>query len=244
MDQQPTKKDLSIPASIVIAGLLIAGAVFLSTTAPAPSSNQEPSAEPQGSTTEKELAKMRPVESKDHIRGNRDAKVVVVEYSDFECPFCKGFHETMRQAVDEYGPSGKLAWIYRHFPIDSLHPVKARKEAAATECAAELGGNDAFWKFADRFFELTPSNNRTDIETVLPQIAREIGLDEKRFTECLASGRYDVHIEADLQNAMETGGNGTPWSIIVAPNGKRFPLYGAQNYATVKRLIELALKEV
>ncbi|MBI3938923.1 MAG: thioredoxin domain-containing protein [Betaproteobacteria bacterium] len=185
---------------------------------------------------------LRPVsKAQDHIRGNPGAPVTLIEYSDFECPFCKRFHATMKKVVEE--SNSKVKWVYRHFPLDELHPVKARKEAAASECAAELGGNDAFWKFADRFFELTPSNNKTNIDTVLPQIAREIGLDKARFASCLASGKYDRHIEEDYQNALATGGRGTPWSIIVSKSGKTYPLSGAQPYAAVKQLVELALRE-
>lgn len=184
---------------------------------------------------------MRPVsEGRDHIRGNPAAPVTLVEYSDFECPFCKSFHPTVKKVVDESG--GRVKWVYRHFPLDEIHS-KARKEAAASECAAELGGNDAFWKFADRFYELTPSNNRTDIDTVLPQVAREVGLDKARFASCLASGRHDRRVEEDLQNAGATGGRGTPWSIIVSKSGKTYPLSGAQPYASVKQLIELATRE-
>ncbi len=187
-------------------------------------------------------AAMRPVsKDRDHIRGNPAAPVTLVEYSDFECPFCKRFHSTVKQLVDE--SNGQLKWVYRHFPIDELHPAKARKEAAASECAAELGGNDAFWKFADRFYELTPSNNRTDIDKVLPQIAREIGLDSGKFASCLASGRHDQRVNEDQQNAVATGGRGTPWSIIVSKGGKMYPLSGAQPYATIKQIIELALQE-
>jgi len=183
-------------------------------------------------------AKMRPVsKTRDHIRGNPAAPVTLVEYSDFECPFCKRFHPTMKQLVDE--SKGQLNWVYRHFPLDELHS-KARKEAAASECAAELGGNDAFWKFADRFFELTPSNNRTDIDTVLPQIAGEIGLDKAKFASCLASGKFDQRVAEDLENAAATGGRGTPWSIIVSKSGKKYPLSGAQPYAAVKQIVDLA----
>ena len=137
----------------------------------------------------------------------------------------------------------QVKWVYRHFPLDEIHPVKARKEAAASECAAELGGNDAFWKFADRFYELTPSNNRTDIDKVLPQIAREIGLGEAQFASCLASGRHDRRVEEDYQSAVASGGRGTPWSIIVSKGGKKYPLSGAQPYASVKQLVDLALQE-
>jgi predicted DsbA family dithiol-disulfide isomerase len=113
----------------------------------------------------------------------------------------------------------------------------------ASECAAELGGNDAFWKFADRFFELTPSNNRTDIDTVLPRIAAEIGLDKARFAACLGSGRHDRRIAEDAQDAAATGGRGTPWSLIVSKSGKTYPLSGAQPYAAVKQLVDLARED-
>lgn len=191
--------------------------------------------------TEAQVAKMRPVsKERDHIRGNPEAPVTLVEYSDFECPFCKRFQPTLKRIVDESG--GQVRWVFRQFPLDQLHS-KARKEAVASECAAELGGNQAFWKFADRFYELTPSNNRTDIDVVLPQIAHEIGLDKSKFASCLASGRHDRRIAEDLQNASDTGGQGTPWSIIVSKSGKKYPLSGAQPYAAVKQVVDLARQE-
>lgn len=190
---------------------------------------------------QRQTAALRPVSSaRDHIRGNPQAAVTLVEYSDFECPFCKRFHGTVKQVVDQ--SNGKVRWVYRHFPLVEIHS-KAPKEAAASECAAELGGNDAFWKFADRFFELTPSNNKTDIDTVLPRVARDIGLDAARFASCLASGRHARRVEEDRQNALATGGRGTPWSIIVSKSGKTYPLSGAQPYAAVKQLVDLALEE-
>lgn len=196
----------------------------------------------EGREADERSKAMRPIsEGRDHIRGSPAAPVTLVEYSDFECPFCKRFHLSARDLMKEY--AGRVRWVYRHFPLDELHPVKARKEAAASECAAELGGNDAFWKFADRFYELTPSNNKTNIESVLPQIAREIGLDAAKFSSCLASGRHDKRVEEDVRNAIATGGRGTPWSLIVAKNGKTFPLSGAQPYAVMKQLVDLALQE-
>ena len=185
-------------------------------------------------------AALRPVSSNDHIRGNPAAPVTLIEYSDFECPYCKNFHGTLRKLVED--SKGKVRWVYRHFPLDQLHS-KARKEAAASECAAELGGNAAFWKFADRLFELSRSNNRTDIDKVLPQVAHETGLDMAKFKSCLASGRHDKRVEEDLQNAMATGGNGTPWSLIVSKSGKVHPLSGARPYPAVKQLVDLALED-
>lgn len=188
-----------------------------------------------------QAATVRPYAAgRDHVRGNPQAEVTLIEYSDFECPFCKRFHSTLDKVVKE--SNGEVKWVYRHFPIDQLHS-KARKEAAASECAAEFGGNAAFWKFADRFYELTPSNNGTDLETVLPKIARDIGLDPARFASCVASGKYDRRVEDDYQNAVASGGRGTPWSIVVSKNGKTYPLSGAQPYTTVRQLIDLARRE-
>jgi len=235
-----------VPVAILIAGGFIAAAVFMGggggNTAPVANTgdNQPTQAAPQptGSTDD-----VRPITAEDHIKGNPDAPIKIVEYSDFECPFCKRFHDTMNEVMDKYGESGEVAWVFRQFPLEQLHPVKAMAEAVASECANELGGNDAFWQFADRFFELTPSNNRTEIETVIPQIVREIGLDETAFQTCFESGKYDEKIQADIANAIETGGRGTPWSIVVGPNGQTFPLNGAQPLAAVEQLIELAKKE-
>jgi|SRR3989344_379198 len=238
MEEISKSNNLLVPIAIVIAGVLIAGAVYMGTNRAGTANNQQPQiAEQQQSG---DLEKMAAITSDDHIRGNPDATVKIVEYSDMECPFCKRFHSTMQQVADEYG--GKIAWVYRHFPLDSIHS-KARTEAMAVECANELGGNDAAWKFIDRWFELTPSNNQTDIQTVLPQIAREIGLDESQFASCLTSGKYDTHVQENLDNAIATGGDGTPWSIVVTKSGKKYALSGAQPYAAVKQLIDLALQE-
>ena len=226
------QQNYAIPVAIVLAGALIAGAVYLAY---------------QGSTsatTQKEtgdVSAMRPVGLDDHIVGNPDAPVVIVEYSDFECPFCKGFHSTVQQIINEYGKDGKVAWVYRHFPLDQLHS-KARKEAVAAERANELGGNDAFWKYANRFFELTPSNDQTDIATVLPKIAREIGLDEAKFSSCLSSGKYDSRIQSDLDNAIASGGQGTPFSIVLVEGQDPTPVSGALPYEQMKQLIEAALQ--
>ncbi|HEY4512581.1 MAG TPA: thioredoxin domain-containing protein [Candidatus Paceibacterota bacterium] len=110
---------------------------------------------------EKTLPNMVAVTSADHIKGSLSASVKIVEYSDLECPFCKRFHTTMQEVMNTYNKDGKVAWVFRHFPLAQLHS-KAPKEAEATECAAELGGNDGFWKFVDKINEITPSNNKLD----------------------------------------------------------------------------------
>ena len=103
---------------------------------------------PQGVTKldSAKVSSLPKVISSDHFRGNKNASVKLIEYSDFQCPYCQRFHPTMQQMLSEY--SDKVAWIYRHFPLDSIHP-QARPAALASECVFELGGDEAFWKFAD-----------------------------------------------------------------------------------------------
>jgi protein-disulfide isomerase len=137
-----TKNNLAVPIAIVIAGALIAGAVYLGGRGDTTGITSPTEAQQEQAQLSASLNNMAPITSADHIRGNPNAPVKIVEYSDMECPFCKRFHPTMQQTVDEY--DGKVAWVYRHFPLDSIHS-KARSEAIATECAGELGGNDMFW---------------------------------------------------------------------------------------------------
>ena len=241
-ETQPPKQqnNLSIPVAIIIAGVLIAGAVYLGTSKGAPTTavnNQQPQQAPQQTG---DLDQMAAISAGDHVRGNPDAPVKIVEYSDTECPFCKRFHGTMQEVMNEYGKGGKVAWVYRHFPLDQLHS-KARKEAVALECANEQGGNDKFWSYADRLYEITPAINGLD-PAELPKIAQFVGLDTAKFNTCLASTKYDKHIEDEVQNAQATGGNGTPWSIVVGKDGKKYPLSGAQPLSAVKQLIDLASK--
>lgn len=238
IQKQAQSNKLLIPFAIVIAGIIIAGTLKF----PRERGSDALVSQTKVVTEKVEgLENMNPITGSDHIFGNPNAPVKIVEYSDFECPACKLFQTIMIRVMDDYGKSGKVAWVYRQFPIDLLHPLNARKEAVASECAAELGGNDSFWKFANRFFEYSLSNDETDAESVISQVAREIGLNETEFASCLASGKYDAHIQEDIDNANATGGRGTPWSIVVAPNGKKYPLSGVWPEATIKQLIDRAL---
>ena len=234
------KKNL-IPSAILIIVLVAAGAFVLGRIDL--SKGEKPTNEDTTVTQKLELLKgMRPVSSEDHLLGNPNAPIKIVEYSDFECPFCKTFEQTMNQVMNDYGKSGKVAWVYRHFPLDNIHP-KSDKEAEASECAAELGGNNAFWAYAEKIFEVTPSNNGLD-PALLPQIAKEIGLDQKKFTDCLNSGKYSAKVEVDYQNGLSIGVGGTPFSVIMLPNGKLYPIEGGQPYEQVKGILDLFLQQI
>lgn len=232
----------SIPGAIVLAGLIIAGAIFF-TRAPVRSVEREeearsPSvagaAEPSPTLSKVTLRSVD--QSRDHIRGKEDAPITLVEYSDTECPFCKRFHSTAQQALQEY--PGKVRWVYRHFPLDALHS-KARKEAEATECAGEQG---KFWEYVDRLFAVTPSNDGLDLAK-LPEIARDAGLDVTAFSQCLESGKHAPRVAEDLQDATNAGGQGTPYTVILGPKGETIPFSGAQPYQNLKQVIEQLLAQ-
>lgn len=235
-----------VPASIIIAGAFIGAALYFGSSAPTPTAvtteNNQPAVAQQPESTGSTDA-VRPVDETDHIKGDANAPIKIVEYSDFECPFCKRFHDTMN-AVLTNEENSDVAWVFRQFPLEQLHPIKAQRAAVASECAAELGGRDAFWAFTDGYFaDPSTGNNRTNQDVLIPELAGAAGLDMDAFNECLASGTYDDHIAADIQNAIETGGRGTPWSILIAPNGKTFPINGAQPQAAVEQLISIARQE-
>lgn len=151
-------------------------------------------------------------EERDHVYGSPDARLTLIEYSDFECPYCKRFHPTAKQAVDAYG--GKVNWVYRHFPL-AFHNPLAQKEAEAAECAGEIGGNEGFWRYADTLYERTRSNGKGfPIDGLVP-LAGELGLDETRFAECFESERHARRVAEDFEEGQAIGISGTPGNVLL-----------------------------
>lgn len=173
----------------------------------------------------------------DYFKGAEDAPITIVEYSDTECPFCKRFHDTMNQVIESYGDSVK--WVYRHAPLDSLHR-KARREAMALECAGDVGGNNGFWDYTDELFARTPSNDGL-ADSELFVIAKDVGLNESKFRNCLESEKFADAVQADLEDAQRAGLRGTPYSVLIAGDQK-IPISGAQPFAQVEQLIQSLIK--
>lgn len=225
------KQSLSVPIAIIVAGALIAGGIYFSgrnNTAPVGTNKPGPTVDE---------SRIKPIGAGDHVLGNPNAEIVMVEYSDIECPFCKQFHTTLHTLMTEYGTEGKLAWAFRHFPVHT----NSIKEAEAAECAAEIGGNEAFWKYIDEIFERTTSNNGLDL-ALLPVIAGDIGIDTTKFNACLSSGKYKTKIEQDREDVIAAGAQGTPYTVLFA-KGERIPItQGALPYKDMKNIIEAILK--
>jgi protein-disulfide isomerase len=228
-----------IPIAIIIAGGLIAGGIYMTGT------SQKAGTAPLGA--QKANIVVEPVTTADHVLGDpKTAKVTIIEYSDLECPFCKTYHETLSKIYDENKASGKLAWVFRHAPIVELHS-KAPKEAEATECAAELGGNAVFWKYLSELFATTPTNNGLNQEK-LYEIASNSGLDSKAFKKCLDSGKYAMKINEQIMASKKAGVEGTPYAVLVM-DGKNVPLVdkdgngmGALPYPQMKQIIDQLIK--
>jgi len=197
--------------------------------AQAPSAPNRPAAPvPSGSVP--------PLTKADHVRGS--GSVTLVEYSDIECPYCKRFHPTMLQVMNEF--KGKVKWVYRHYPL-SFH-ANAQKEAEATECANELGGNDAFWKYLDALFERTTSNGNGFALDALVPLAKELGLNESKFKTCLDSGKYAQHIQDETNSGSAAGVSGTPGTFIIGKDGQAQLIPGALPFEQIKTAIDAALR--
>ncbi len=177
------------------------------------------------------------LKASDHIRGNVDAKVTLVEYSDFECPFCKSFEPTIQGLLKTYGD--KIRLVYRHFPL-SFH-ANAQKEAEASECIAELGGNDAFWKYVDTIFERTTSNGTGFALDKLGPLAAELGVNQTEFQTCLDSNKYEQLVKDQIADGTTGGVSGTPSTFIINPKGETQILVGAQPIEAFKTEIDKAL---
>lgn len=181
-----------------------------------------------------------PPSKDDYVYGNPDAPVALIEYSDFECPFCKRFHTTAKQLVDD--SKGQVKWVYRHFPLASHNPG-AQKQAEAAECAAEQGGNDAFWKYTNAIYTRTASGGKGFPLAQLEPLATEIGLDAKAFSACLDSGRMAAAVEQDLESGTQAGVNGTPGNILLhVESGRAIAVHGAQPYEMLQEAVNALIK--
>jgi protein-disulfide isomerase len=233
MQPSASNNSLLTPIAIIIGFAMIAIAIYFSGMGSSKTPTQ-PVTNGQA-PIKTETADIRPVDGTDFVRGNPNAPIMIVEYSDYDCPFCQVFHQTMTQIINEYGPSGKVAWVYRQFPIPSLHP-NAPKISEAALCVGDLAGAEAFWKFSDLVFGDREVNQPTNM-TKLAEYATTAGADSNAFTTCLNSGRMKDAVDKSVTEAQEMGIVGTPHSVILVGN-QQAVIEGAQPYTAVRQIIE------
>lgn len=168
------------------------------------------------------------------VRGNLDAPITIVEYSDYQCPFCSRHHtQTFPQLMENYIDTGKVRYVFKDFPLTSIHP-QAIKAAEAARCARNVAGDAAYWEMHDRLFEDQDAwSGNPEYLAIFEGYGADMGLDQAAFKECLGSGRTVDAILADLEEAAGYGVSGTPAFFV---NGQ--PLQGAQPYEAFAQLIE------
>lgn len=195
---------------------------------------QAPQAPTLGKLPEDRAKKIPQVTDSDHVRGNRQARVFLIEYSDYQCPFCQRFHPTAQQVLEEY--KDQVAWVLRDFPLEQIHP-QARPAANAAECVADVAGEDAYWKFSDEIF----ANQQTALSD-LAGTAVKVGVNRGAFQSCFDAKKFDEEVNKDYQGGLSAGVTGTPGNFIVNQKGEAWFIPGAYPYDQLKPLIEEALK--
>jgi protein-disulfide isomerase len=169
-------------------------------------------AQRQAQSQERAKAARKVNSGRDHIRGEAGAEVSLIEYSDFECPFCKRFHGTPTSLMGRY--AGRINWVYRHYPLDFHNPA-AHREAIASECAAQVGGKEAFWQYADAVFNQTQSDGKgLPADDSVEVIAVRLGMNRARFMRCLEDPASAKRVDEDLADGAAVGISGTPTTLI------------------------------
>ncbi|MBI2062667.1 MAG: DsbA family protein [Candidatus Yanofskybacteria bacterium] len=217
-----------LPGAILLAALIISGTLFYTRGGMGTAQIGD-----SGTKTERVDVK---IGSGDHVLGNKDAKVTIVEFSDFQCPFCRSFWSgTLPQIKRDYVDTGKAKFVYKHYPLD-FHSG-ARPAAEASECANDQG---KFWEFHDKVFEEQAKLGQGTIQFGKPEIVKWAGVIElnmSQFNECFNSGKYAQHVSDDMAQGSKAGVGGTPTTFI---NGQK--IVGAQPFANFQAVIEGLLK--
>lgn len=182
----------------------------------------------------------------DPVLGDKNAPVTIIEFSDYECPFCKRhFDETFPQLVKSYVDTGKVKIVFRDLPL-SFHDPMATKEAVAANCAREQGGDSKYFQYHHEIFTRTKSNGNGLSEADLTTIATGLGLNLNSFNTCLTDPTQEEEVKKDLTDAGQAGASGTPTFVIgkSTSNGEIDGdlVVGAQPYAAFQAIIDPLLQ--
>ncbi len=228
-----TKKTNSwaLPVAIVLAALIVGVSIYFSSK-----SNATNPLEAEQNIT------VKPVDSADHVMGNPNAPIKIVEYGDLQCPYCKEFDVTMRQVMQDYQSKG-VAWVYRTYwaprnlPDGSaFHPLGGQA-AEAAECVAELAGNDKYFDYIGQIF----ANQDTDGLTNPDKYAVAEGIDKTTFDNCVSSGKNSSIISQEYADGNTANVSGTPTAFIISKNGI-IVVPGAVTYSDISNALDTILK--
>ncbi len=217
---------LLIPFAILIAGLMVALAIVFSmkngavlntgNTGGSDTNNgaDTPTPDPTAGTVQISI------DDDPYLGDKKKAKLAIVEFSDYECPFCqRHYNDTHKELVKNYVDTGKAILVFRDFPL-SFHEPRASQEALAAQCVFDLGGNEKYFQYHDLIFENSASNgegfssNDTEQIKKMEEYAKKVGVDTKKWRECYDSNKFGEEIKKDLADGSAAGVTGTPGFII------------------------------
>lgn len=191
---------------LVVGGLIKGGGSSAVAVNAGNTNNDNNGGDTEPAPAPKNYAPVKELGSGDHVKGGKNAKVTLIQYSDFECPYCKRFAPSLQQALKDFPNDVRVA--YRHFPLRSVH-ANAQKAAEASECAAKIGGNDKFWAMHDKLIADSAMSTEN-----MKRFAKEIGLDQGKFNNCLDKGETADRVNADFNEGSTFGVEGTPATFI------------------------------
>ncbi|MDC1205261.1 DsbA family protein [Candidatus Pacebacteria bacterium] len=166
-----------------------------------------------------------------HVYGNIDAPVTIVEFSDYECPYCARLHPTLEKLVDS--SNGQVNWEYRHLPLPNHR--NAEMAAAVGECVSKHAGEEAFWNYSNTIF-----NNQRSVNTgFLTDTAVSLGVGIETLQTCVNTEEVQTQVAQDLATARAFGGSGTPFSVVMFEDGTNRPVSGALPYENWVTLLNL-----
>lgn len=235
---QPKKTDWLLPISILIAGIMITGALIYSVGRNSITQNQKSSASGlDNDSSSAAYGKLPPLGGRDVVLGNPEAPVTLIEYGDYQCPFCgRFFNQVEPQLRDEYIKTSKVKMVYRDFSI--LGP-ESDAAAASAGCAKDQG---KFWAYHDELFTAetkdAQENNGNLNRDLFLMLAQNAQLDMTAFVSCLDSNKYVEQVKKDTADGKTLGVSGTPTTYI---NGEQ--VVGAQPYSVFKSVIDIALQQ-
>ena len=227
----------AVPIAIIVGFAMVAFAIFFTGNKDSGDSEVNPN------IPEEDVISgiVRTVDETDYIKGNPNAPILMIEYSDYDCPFCKQYHETMNQIMNEYGITGRVAWVYRQFPLEQLHP-NSPKISEASLCVGSLGGSAAFFKFTDAIFDSREFEEQTNMIS-LPDFAVDAGVDKNAYQACVSSGQMKEKVESSVAEVMDLGAKGTPYTVLIVGN-EQAVVNGAQPYDVVKSIIDNLISQL
>ena len=244
------KSDLWKYSTFALVAIVLIGVVFMFTGNVSTGGSDSGSGTQVPNNPTQQPSKVSASIDDDAFIGSEDAPVTIIEFSDYQCPFCRKFWvETLPLIKSEYVDTGKVKFVYRDFPLTSLHPM-AFPSAEAAECVRDVAGNDkAYFEYHDKIFgeqnildtgSLTGTVRSTVTYTNndLKNWAKDLGYN---IDSCLDSGKFKSEVQKDLSDAQAAGGQGTPFFVILGSDGQGTPLSGAYPFSAFQQIIEAEL---